>query len=156
MKKTLVAFHSRTGYTRRVAESLARRLNADVDEIRVVRERAGLLGYLRCALEARGRYVPEILPARREPARYELVVVGTPIWAWCLSSPVRSYLRKHRHELKRVAFFCTMGGAGAENAFGDMTELCGKAPVVTLALTDREIDGRRHQAKLEPFAKALA
>jgi hypothetical protein len=156
MKETLVVYHSRTGYTRRIAEALARRRGADLEEIRLLRDRRGALGYLRCALEAHGRYAPRILPPRHDPRGYRLVVVGTPIWVWNLSSPVRSYLRAHRRELRRIAFFCTMGGAGADNAFRDMAKLSGKAPVATLALTDREIDAHRHRGKLTAFAKALA
>jgi menaquinone-dependent protoporphyrinogen IX oxidase len=151
----LIAFHSRTGYTRQIAETLAGECNAVVDEISPLHERNGILGYLRCALEARAGAMPAIMAARRDPAEYELVIVGTPIWAWSLASPVRSYLREHGHKLRRVAFFCTMGGAGAENAFGEMRDLCGKVPVATLAVTNREIDARRQQPALDAFVKAL-
>jgi hypothetical protein len=41
MKKTLIVFHSRSGYTRRVAQALAQRLDADLDEIRIVQPMAG-------------------------------------------------------------------------------------------------------------------
>jgi menaquinone-dependent protoporphyrinogen IX oxidase len=154
--KPLIAFHSRSGYTRRVAETLAGDCNGIVDEISALNEQAGVLGYLRCALEARSGIAPAIMPARRDPAEYELVIVGTPVWAWSLSGPVRSYLREHAHKLRRVAFFCTMGGAGADNAFSEMRALCGKVPLATLALTDREIDGRRHDPALAAFVRALA
>jgi menaquinone-dependent protoporphyrinogen IX oxidase len=152
----LIAFHSRTGYTRQVAETLAGECNAVVDEICPLLERTGVVGYLCCVLEARGGRAPAIMPARRDPREHELVIVGTPIWAWSLSSPVRSYLREHRGKLQRVAFFCTMGGAGADNAFSEMRDLCGKTPVATLALTDRQIDARSHDPALEAFVKALA
>jgi flavodoxin len=154
--KPLIAFHSRTGYTRRVAETLAGDCNAVVDEILPVRDRNGFVGYLCCALEARGGRAPAIMPARRDPREHELVIIGTPIWAWSLSSPVRSYLREHGRNLRRVAFFCTMGGAGAENAFSEMCDLCGRTPVATLALTDRQIDARSHDPALAAFVKALA
>lgn len=140
MTKTLIAYHSRSGYTRRVAESLARRLRADVDEIEVVGDRQGMLGYARCALEALGEVTTAIRLPRRAPAEYDLVVIGTPVWFWALSSPVRSYIMEERRNFPRVGFFCTMGGSGAERAFATMAGLCGKAPVATLALTDAKID----------------
>jgi menaquinone-dependent protoporphyrinogen IX oxidase len=154
--KPLIAFHSRTGYTRRIAETLAGDCNGVVDEISPLNERAGVFGYLRCAVEARTGRTPAIMPARRDPGEFELVLVGTPIWAWSLAGPVRSYLREHGHKLRRVAFFCTMGGAGADNAFSEMRDLCGKVPVATLALTDREIDARRQEPAIEAFVRALA
>jgi hypothetical protein len=37
-----------------------------------------------------------------------------------------------------------------------MRDLCGKVPVATLALTDREIDARRQEPAIEAFVRALA
>jgi menaquinone-dependent protoporphyrinogen IX oxidase len=153
--RLLVAFHSRTGYTRRVAEMLAGECNGVVDEICPLREHRGFTGYLRCAFEARAGHIPPILPPRHDPGTYELVIIGTPIWAWSLASPVRTYLHGHGPALKRVAFYCTMGGAGAENAFNEMRELCGRAPLATLALTKGQIDAHRLEAPLEAFVRAL-
>jgi len=137
--KTLIVYHSRSGYTRRVAESLARRLRADVDQIEVIGDRQGMLGYARCALEALGEVTPAIRLPRRAPAEYDLLVIGTPVWFWGLSSPVRSYIMEERRNFPRVAFFCTMGGSGAERAFATMAALGGKAPIATLALTAAQI-----------------
>jgi flavodoxin len=136
VKKTLVVCHSRTGYTRRVAQEVARRLRADADEIVLLGDRAGVLGYARCALEALGEVTPAIRLPARAPSGYDLVAIGTPVWFWALSSPVRSYIMEERRNFARVAFFCTMGGSGAERVFATMAALCGKDPVATLALTD--------------------
>ena len=154
MAKTLIAYHSRSAYTRRVAEALAKRLGAELDEISVVRERPGPLGYVRCALEALGEVAPSIRMPERDPAEYDLVVIGTPVWFWSLSSPVRSYVLEERRKFKRVAFFCTMGSSGAERVFADLAGLCGKTPVATLAVTDAEIDAT-YAKKLDAFAREL-
>jgi len=151
----LIVFHSRTGYTRRVAEELAGECNGAVDEVCRAGERRGLVGYLGCAFEARTGRTPVVLPVRQDPARFELVLLGTPVWAWSLSSPVRTYLREHGRHLKRVAFFCTMAAAGADNAFSEMQALCGKVPLATLVLTDRELEARSHGVALSAFVKAL-
>jgi flavodoxin len=152
--KTLIVYHSRSGYTRRVAESLARALRADTEEIEVVGDRQGMLGYARCALEALGEVTAAIRLPRRAPADYGLVVIGTPVWFWALSSPVRSYIMEERRNFGRVAFFCTMGGSGADRAFATMAALCGKKPVSTLALTDARIDVGAER-EVGAFARAL-
>ena len=154
MAKTLIAYHSRSGYTRRVAESLAQRLRADTEEIEVIGDRQGVLGYARCALEALGEVTPAIRLPRRAAADYEMIVIGTPVWFWSLASPVRSYIMEERRNFGRVAFFCTMGGSGAERVFATMAALCGKTPVATLGLTDARVDAGPAKA-LETFARAL-
>jgi flavodoxin len=153
MKKTLIVYHSRSGQTRRVAQALARRLDADIEEIRIVQPMHGWLGYALCALESLAELTPALRPMRKDPAGYDLVVIGTPVWFWNLSSPVRSWLEQHRPK-HRVAFFCTMGGSGSGRAFSTMTALAGREPVATLALIDREID-TNIGARLEPFVRSL-
>jgi len=154
MAKILIAFHTRTAYTRRVAEAIARRVPADLDEIAVTRARPGPLGYARCALEAMAELPAPIAMPERDPAGYDLVVIGTPVWFWSLSSPMRAYVVEGRHRFRQVAFFCTMGGSGAERVFADLAKLCGKTPVATLSVTDAEIDSG-YLKKLEAFVRAL-
>jgi flavodoxin len=154
MSKTLIVYHSRSGYTRRVAQALARRLGADLDEIRIVQPMNGAMGYLMCAIEAIAGLTPALRPLRKDPADYELVVVGTPVWFWSPASPVRSWLMQHGRLRGRVAFFCTMGGSGAARAFAAMTELAGKVPAGTLALADRQIDAGADD-RIDAFAQSI-
>ncbi|MCU0805223.1 MAG: NAD(P)H-dependent oxidoreductase [Burkholderiales bacterium] len=154
MAKILIAYHTRTAYTRRVAEAIARRVDADLDEIGVTRERPGPIGYARCALEAMAELPASIRMPEHDAADYDLVVIGTPVWFWSLSSPVRAYVLEERRRFKRVAFFCTMGGSGAERVFADLAKLCSQTPVATLSVTDAEIDSG-YLKKLEGFVRAL-
>ena len=153
MKKTLIVYHSRTGNTGRVAQALAQRLDADLDEIRIVQPHDGVAGYAMCAIEAVAGLAPALRPMQRNPAAYELVVIGTPVWFWSLASPVRSWLETHplKH---RVAFYCTMGGSGAQRVFATMAELVGRQPVATLPLLEKELDGP-FEEKLDAFVARL-
>lgn len=154
MTKTLIVYHSRTGYTRRVATDLATRLGADLEEIRVVQPMHGLIGYAFCAMEAMAGLAPALRPAHRNVAAYDLVIVGTPVWFWSLSSPVRSWLEKFGGRGRRFAFFCTMGSSGAGRVFDSMKAMTARAPVATLALTDAEIDATA-RAKLDAFVHEI-
>jgi flavodoxin len=149
MSKTLVVYFSRTGYTRRLAEEIAAGCGGDVESIDDVRSRSGILGYWRSAREALKRKPAEIRPGTKDPAAYELVILGTPVWAGHVSSPMRAYLAATRGKLGRVAFFVTEGGSGAERVFREMGELCGLAPVASEVFTDREIDQRGYADKLD-------
>jgi menaquinone-dependent protoporphyrinogen IX oxidase len=155
MARNLVAYHSRTGITRQVALALVPRLAADLLEIRDVRPRDGMLGYLRSALEAMQASLPEIAPVTQELAGYDLIVLGTPVWVGHVSSPMRRFLRDHGQRLRRVAFFCTMGERGAESTFQQMRDLLGRDAEATLALTDRTVCQERHLRSLDEFAARL-
>lgn len=154
MTKTLIVYHSRTGHTRRIARHLADRLGADLDEIRIVQPMHGVLGYAACAIEAMAGLAPALRPMRHRPADYDLIIVGTPVWFWNLSSPVRSWLENFGSRGKRFAFFCTMGGSGASRVFAAMKELTGREPLATLALTASEVDAAA-RAKFDAFVREV-
>jgi flavodoxin len=155
MRRILVVYYSRTGYTRALAGEVVSALEADVDQLDDRRDRNGPWGYLRCAREALKKRTIDLLPAAYDPSHYDLVVLGTPVWAGNLSSPLRSYIVAHRAQLPQVAFFCTQGGSGAQKVLRDMAELCGKPPVATLVVTDHEIERRDYSGKLGAFVSAV-
>lgn len=152
--KILVVFYSRSGTTRRVAQALSEALKCDLEEITEPKPRTGFLGYIRSLLEARRKRPSIIAPKKHDVSSYDLVAIGTPVWAWSLSSPVRAYLTTTVSQLPEVAFFCTLGGKGSESTFAQMTAVVGKQPRAVCAITQREVlSGSLVQ--LSAFAKAL-
>lgn len=153
--RILVVYYSRTGTTRKLAAAVAAALGCDSEAIVEPSSRSGMLGYLRSALEARRQVPSRIAAAAKDPSRYDLVVIGTPVWAWSLSSPVRAYLLANKAKLPAVAFFCTLGGAGSDKAFAQMQEVAGKPPVDCLAVTAAEVASGNYGPRVAMFAEAL-
>jgi flavodoxin len=153
--RILIVYYSRSGTTRRIADSLAAALKCDIEEITEPRSRTGLYGYLRSLVEARQKRPSTIAPAKRNASSYDLIVVGTPVWAWSVSSPVRAYLTANKTRLPEVAFFCTLGGAGNKTAFAQMQELSGKVPRALCAITAREVSAGGFAPRLAEFAKEI-
>jgi flavodoxin len=156
MAKILVVYYSRTGHARRIAQELAARCGADLEGIHDPTKRAGVFGFLRCAIEAIREKLAPIAPATTDVGSYDLVVLGTPVWASHVSSPMRSFVRAHTAELKRIAVFCTQGGNGGPKVLAEIAALCGKEAVATLVLNEADIEKKRYAAQLEGFAAAIA
>lgn len=154
MSPILVIFYSRSGHTKLIGDSIVNTCRADLEVIKNGARR-GLIGYLRSGYEAMHKRLPVIDPIEKDLSHYELIVVGTPVWAANIASPVRTFITNYKDQFKDVAFFCTLGGSGAEKVFEDMTELCGKAPVATLSVTDDEIKLTSYQGKLDRFINSL-
>src|ERR1035438_7625667 len=91
----------------------------------------------------------------RDPTRYDLVIVGTPVWGWSLSAPVRSFLSNHARRLPKVAFFVTEGGGGARRVFEQMAQVVAADPVATLALAQRDVERGTVSSAIESFLAAL-
>jgi flavodoxin len=159
--KTLVAFYSRTGTTKKIASAIAEKTGADLEEIRDTVDRSGAMGYLRSGRDSIKKKLTKLEPLKFEPDQYDSIIIGTPIWGWNVSVPVRTYITEQKDKFqpkadqpradKKVAFFCTMGGSGNENAFSEMEKIIGKKPMATLALTTKEVVNDNYSEILEEF-----
>lgn len=151
----LVVFYSRSGTTREAAERIARRLGADLEEIYDPTNRRGLRGWVRSIMDARRARKAPIAPTRKDPSRYDLVIVGTPVWDAHVSAPVRAWLSTHAGALRKVAFFLTEGGRGEARVFREMRELAGQAPMATLLLLQRDVERGRDAPAIDSFVRML-
>lgn len=80
----------------------------------------------------------------KDPAEYDLVVVGTPVVHGTASAGVRTYLEENAERLRRVAFFCTAHKRGGWHTLREMSALTGRVPAAMLLTTATDIEWRRH------------
>ena len=108
--KSLVVYYSRTGNARFVAETVAAEIGADVEEVVDLNKRRGVLGFIVGGFDARLGRSTKIAPTKKSPLDYDLVVIGTPIWAGRPSPAINTYLKKNDLSGKKVAIFFVKGG----------------------------------------------
>ncbi len=153
--KTLIVYYSRTGTTKRVALKLAGELKADIEELVDKNKRAGAIGYLISGRDAMQRKLAVIEPLRYNPAEYDLVILGTPTWAYTMACALRTYLADHAGEIKQAAFFATHGSDGGDKAIKQMVELSGLKSKAELVLTSKEAVQDNYPKKFKEFASRL-
>jgi len=154
--KTLVVYYSRTGNTRQIGQELASALGADAEELRDGQDRRSPMGYLKSGLEARRHSPARLQPLVHDPATYDLLVVGTPIWVSTVSTPVRTFLERYVTPEQKVAWFCTYGLEGEkypERAFQAMTQAAGLTPLATLSVRTQDVAGKHREAVAEYAAR---
>ena len=149
----LVVYYSRTGNTRDLAAAIARQTGAEVERITDDRDREGRLGYVKCTVDQNLNLCPPLRPMRTDPTRYDIVVVGTPIWGSTCCAPIRTLLKGVAGRLRRVAFFCTMREGNEIKAFLDMQAHCKTEPFATLAVTEDELARGDFADKAAVFAE---
>ena len=72
-----------------------------------------------------------------------------------MSSPIKTFIEKHKNDLKKVAFFATMGGSGDKRAFTHMEELSGHIPIATISFIDKNIQKLDFKTKLSIFVENI-
>lgn len=154
--KPLVVYYSRTGITRKVSESISKELGCDLEEIVSKRGRNGLWGFLFSGYESYRKKLAAIGETKNDPSEYDLVIIGTPLWSFSMSSPVRTYITKNKELFQKVAFLVTYGGTGIEKPMAELEELCGKKPVGTLAVTTMDVAQDKYLQSVKEFVSAIS
>jgi len=153
--KILVVYYSLYGHTKTIAEEISSNLAADIEEIRELTSRKGVKGWLLTAIDSIFRRSVPIGSSMLNPSNYDLVIIGTPVWAFTMSCGVRSWLKKYGKNLKQVAFFATMGKNGDKSTFTAMENLCSKKPLLTTAFIDKTITTKWYQTQLDKFLREI-
>ncbi|HHW16724.1 MAG TPA: flavodoxin [Methanothermobacter sp.] len=151
--KILVIYYSRSGDTQKIGEKIASELGCDIEKIEDTQDRSGIIGFLRSAYQAIRGKDTTLKPYNKNPQDYDLVIIGTPIWASRPSIPISTYLKENKGKFKDVAFFCTYRGTGLKDTIEAMKEITGKEPTATLDVTDSEIKKGAYDHKIESFIK---
>ncbi len=116
-KKTLVAYFSATGTTRRAAKKIAREHDADLFEIEPVQPytKADLdwtNKQSRTSLEMNDKNSrPAIKDKQLDVALYDSIYVGFPIWWYIAPTIINTFLEKYPLDGKTVIPFATSGGS---------------------------------------------
>ena len=112
--KTLIAYLTRSGNTRVIAETLHRQLGADLFEIRPASPYPA--DYEQHVAQAKHErdsgFEPALAEAANKLATYDKVYLGFPIWGETAPPPIRSFLRAHDLRGKVLRPFITHGGYG--------------------------------------------
>jgi len=152
----LIVYFSRTGRTRKVAKAIQAATGFELEEIEEEVGRGGPLGWLKSGMESTRRMLPKIKPLTRDPSEYDIVVIGTPMWAANMSSPIRAFIIEHKNALKTFALFCTGDGDEPEKVFSSVSELMGKAPQSTLGLIGTDRKDEIATPRIQAFGEKLS
>jgi flavodoxin len=155
MKRGLIAWYSRTGYTASLAKELAGMTDWDRLEIKDLHPRDGAWGTFRCVWDQVTHRRPDIAAQDLPLSQYETIVLAAPVWLESLAAPMRSFIARHRGQFNAVAYVCTYGGRGAEKAARQAAELAHAPLVATLAVTSQELEQGDYRRRLDDFLKRL-
>ena len=148
--KVLVLYYSQTSNTKNVAQEIATRLNADIEEIVPVVAYDGEFEATiqRCMKEREEGIKPEIKPLASDLANYDVIFIGYPVWFGTFAPPVGAFLDNVDLSGKKVVPFCTFGSGGLESSMKDLAEKQPNAEILPgygvraarLAAVPKEVD----------------
>ena len=130
--KVLVLYYSQTSNTKAVAQEIATRLGADMEEIVAVNPYDGDFQATidRCMQEREQGTVTEIQPITADLAKYDVIFIGYPVWFGTFAPPVITFLDQTDLSGKKIVPFCTFGSGGLDSSVKDLMEKQPKAEIL--------------------------
>jgi menaquinone-dependent protoporphyrinogen IX oxidase len=122
--KTLIILYSFEESTKLIAETIAeelknRKMGADLLELRTKDQPSshGFMKYFWGGRMAMMKKTPELetLAYAVDFDKYSTLIIGTPVWAWTFTPPLRTFFRDYGYRIKnkKIALFaCHEGGLG--------------------------------------------
>ncbi|MGZ7108479.1 MAG: flavodoxin family protein [Methanobacterium sp.] len=136
--KSAVLYYSRTQKTAVTANALAEKTSGDLIEIIDLKNRKGIFGWLRAAMDARGNKTTQIEPSTVDTANYDTMYIGTPVWAGNPTPAFNTIIKNFEITGKDIVIFLTCG-SNYGNALDLMSEAVkseGGNVIQTIAITN--------------------
>ena len=136
--KTLVVFYSFDGNTRFIAQQIAEAAGADIVELKPDNELKshGFTKYFWGGKQILSKEVPKLSPLGVEPGEYDLLFIGSPVWAWSYTPALAAFFEIYSLEDKKIALFCCHGGGPGKTLEKMKKKLGGNACVGEINLVD--------------------
>lgn len=156
MKKAVV-FYSLSGNTQAAAKEIAEGIGADLIELKLVKpfptEKSKQLAL--GGMQAMFGMKPAIQELSKNIKEYDVLILGTPIWAGTIAAPVHSFLNKYQVLDKIVAVFTFSGGGDNKRCIAKLSKRLPRLKV-EVALVNRDSDLAIHNAdKIHHFIKEV-
>jgi len=152
--KALVVFYSRTGTTKKFGQFLAKELGAEIEELIDLTNRKGPIGWLGGGRDAATKKETQITQTHFNPKDFDVVLLGSPVWAGTIAPALRTYLNKNKGNFKRVAFFGTYGGS-AGSLFTEFEGLS-KKPIGCVGFKTADVVKNAFEEKTKEFCKNIS
>ena len=157
--KTAVVYYSLNGNTKYAAEKIAAAMDADLIPLVPIKAYpdSGFKKFFWGGKSALMGERPKLEPYAFDNGAYDLIVLGSPVWAGTFAPPIRTFVEDNRTALAgrpMAAFFCCSGGPG--KALDKFKAFCGTELRQQLILIDpKDRPSSENDGKIRDFCAAL-
>lgn len=110
--KSIIIYYSYGGNTKRIAELIHEKKGYDKVEIKPVTPYTN--DYQKLVDEEENKMhqeeIVEIEPIHVDLSNYDTIILGTPVWWYTMTPPIRTFLKKYDLSGKVIVPFATNGG----------------------------------------------
>lgn len=147
--KAIIVYYSHSSNNEALAHELKHRLGCDLLKIEEEKKRTGFT----ILLDLIFRRDPKIKKPNVVLSDYDTVIFIAPIWDAQIATPLRTFIKMVRKQIKNYAFITVCSGREGqkEKITAQLTQLTLKRPVVVTELVVRDIQSSLQKNVIENF-----
>lgn len=110
--KNLVVYYSFEGSTKLIAKTIAQVLDADMLECKPSKDiiSKSFMKFFWGGRQVIFKKQPKLDVFKENPNDYDMVIIGTPVWAFNYAPAIRSFLSQAKLKNKKIGLFCCHEG----------------------------------------------
>lgn len=113
--RILVVYYSFEGNTKLIAESMAKETGSDILKLEVVKPISNdATKYIVGGKQAILKEKPKLMPYEFKAENYDVLFIGTPIWAWNYTPALRTFFAENSIKNKKIALFSCCGSSNGK------------------------------------------
>lgn len=158
--KAIVVYFSLEGNTRYAAEKIAEYLKADHLRLEPVKDypHGNISKFFWGGKSVMFGEKPKLQAYDFSPGEYDVIILGTPIWAGSFTPPIKTFISENDLSKKKIAVYACHSGGGAAKCFDKLKkELPDSSVISTLELVE---PGSRQKdesiQKIKEFCDSIA
>ncbi|SDK07557.1 flavodoxin family protein [Natronincola ferrireducens] len=156
--RKLVIYYSFEGNTKFIAENIAKITDADLAELKPKKELTskGFMKYIWGGSQVMMKKRPELYPLEKNPEDYDIIFIGTPVWAWTFAPPLSTFFHSNSLQNKKIALFSCNRGQNGKTFENMKKELEGNDILGEIELFDPLLkDKNKNLQKIEEWIKGM-
>jgi len=156
MKKSVV-FYSLEGNTKFIAQNLAKEIGADILELKPEKEIPKIepLKHFWGGKQVVMKETPKLKKYDINLADYDTLIIGTPVWSFNFSPPIRTFLKENKIKNKKIILFCTSEGSKGKTFENLKKELKGNEIIAQIEFQSVLENPEENIKKLEDFINSV-
>lgn len=158
LPKVLVVYYSMNGDTKLIAEAVAGAVGGDLLELKPKKDlkKSGFWRYVAGGMQVLLKAKPELEPFSKNPNNYDLLFIGSPVWASSYVPAVNTFLATTGLKGKKAALFCCYAGQPGKTFANMKTALAGNEIIGEEAFKDPlKHDKKENSEQAKKWAKGL-
>ncbi|HRW58643.1 MAG TPA: hypothetical protein P5048_03360 [Chlamydiales bacterium] len=159
--KILIVYYSRTGHVEKVANAMEKALTTRGNEVRLIQvkdlqKRQGAIGFIKGGFHAFKEKQTKIECPQIDIQSYDLVFLGTPIWAGKITPAILTFFQKYHRFISNSYWFFNSSGKDISQAIKQVEWISDKKMPSYCHVLDKELKDTSCDLneKMESFLKS--